>query len=184
MSGYGVRVIVIGGGAVRVTTAYWLAREVVSVTVLESEASLASVTSYATGRHIASGHSGAWASPRSLRTLIRSIYRRDLSYRLHLRPDLDFGRWALAYVRQCTPPRYRYNTGVKIRLATYSRERLIEIRDQTGVTYDGAAQGAVFFYRSEAGLRAASMRVRLWRDAGIDLRVLDGAGAARAGCAS
>ncbi|MDQ3553243.1 MAG: D-amino acid dehydrogenase [Chloroflexota bacterium] len=171
-----MRVIVIGGGVVGVTTAYWLALEGARVTVVEREASLASLASYATGGHIAPGHSGAWASPRSLRTLIRSIYRSDLSYRLHPRPDLDFGRWALAYARQCTPQRYRYNTGVKIRLAKYSRERLIEIRDQTGLTYDGAAQGAVFFYRSEVGLRAASMRVRLWRDAGIDLRVLDGAG--------
>jgi len=171
-----VRVVVIGGGVVGVTTAYWLALEGLSVTVLEAEPALASLTSYATGGHIAPGHSGAWASPRSLRTLIRSIYRRDLSYRLHLRPDLDFARWVAAYARQCTPERYRYNTAVKIRLAKYSRERLIEIRGQNGLTYDDAAQGAVFFYRSETGLRAASKRVRLWREAGIDLRVLDSAG--------
>lgn len=171
-----MRVIVIGGGVVGVVTAYWLAQDGAEVVVLEREASLAQVTSYATGGHIAPGHSGAWASPGSLRTLIRSLHRRNLSFRLDPRADPHFLRWAFGYVRNCTPERYRHNTRIKIRLAMYSRNRLIEIRERTGVTYDDTARGAVFFYRSEAGLRAATRRVRLWRDAGVDLQVVDAAG--------
>lgn len=169
-----MRVIVVGGGVVGVATAYYLARDGAQVVLVEAEDSPASLASYATGGHIAPGHTGAWASPRSLRTLVRSTYRRGLAYRLHPNLQPQFLRWALGFARNCTTGRYQRNTRIKLRLALYSRQRLIELRETTGISYDHAARGALFFYRSEAGLMAAAARVSDLRTWGIELEVLRG----------
>ncbi len=167
-----MKVAVIGAGVIGVTTAYYLARDGHEVEVIERAGEPAAVASRATGGHIAPGHSGAWASPRSRSQLIRSLRRRDTAFRLRLGTDGVFLRWTAAFMRNSTEGRYWQNSITKARLTRYSRDSLVELRADLGIEYDGAASGAIFLFRSEAGFAAARARAATWAANGLDLDVL------------
>lgn len=168
-----MKVVVIGGGVVGVTTAYYLSRRGHAVTLIERASEAATRASRATGGHIAPGHSGAWASPRALKQLKRSLLRRDTAFRLRLGLDWEFLKWTAQFRRNCTQEKYWQNSVIKSRLTTYSRQLLIELRSELGIEYDEAASGAIFLFRSEEGLEAARQRAATWAEHGLTLSVLE-----------
>src|SRR5947207_2488568 len=58
-----MKAVVIGGGIVGVTSAYYLAKDGHEVTLIEREPALATLASAGNAGLIAPGHSFAWASP-------------------------------------------------------------------------------------------------------------------------
>ena len=58
-------------------------------------------------------------------------------------------------VRECTPARTRHNIECIVRLGTYSREMLQQLRRDIGIDYDQRTQGILHFYTSAAELAAA-----------------------------
>ncbi|HVR51516.1 MAG TPA: FAD-dependent oxidoreductase, partial [Pseudorhodoferax sp.] len=57
--------VILGGGIVGVTTAYYLAREGEQVVVLDRQPAVARETSFANAGLVAPGHAYTWASPRA-----------------------------------------------------------------------------------------------------------------------
>ena len=72
-----MRVLVLGGGVIGVTTAYELLKDGHEVTLVEREAEVALGTSFANAGMVAPGHAFAWASPRAPKVLMRSLWRND-----------------------------------------------------------------------------------------------------------
>ena len=98
-----MRVVVLGAGVVGVTTAWQLLEDGHEVTVIDRQAEAARETSFANAGLVAVGHALAWANPRALRTLIRSLFKRDqpLRFRLPGRPGV------LALVARVPAPVHR-----------------------------------------------------------------------------
>ena len=73
----------------------------------------------------------------------------------------------LAFLRECTPARTRRNIEHIVRLGTYSREMLQQLRRDIGIDYDQRTQGILHFYTSAArargsrGSRRADARARV-----------------------
>ena len=78
--------VILGGGIVGVTTAYYLDREGRDVVVIDRQGGVARETSYANAGMVAPGHSYTWASPRAPGILWRSL--RDSSQALRRRPAM------------------------------------------------------------------------------------------------
>ena len=97
-----MKVLVIGGGVIGVTTAYYLARDGHEVTVLERRSSAAAETSYANAGLLAPAHAYAWASPKAPKILFKSLFMKDQALRLKLRADPRMWRWGLQFLAQCT----------------------------------------------------------------------------------
>ncbi|TIS30107.1 MAG: FAD-dependent oxidoreductase, partial [Mesorhizobium sp.] len=68
-----MRVIVLGGGVVGVTTAYQLQKDGHEVVVLERQSQVAAETSWGNAGMIAPGHSFVWSSPRAPLILLKSL---------------------------------------------------------------------------------------------------------------
>src|SRR5205814_4421149 len=76
-----MRVLVLGGGVVGVTTAYYLARDGCEVELVEAAGELATDATAGNAGLIAPGHSFAWASPRAPAMLARSLLGRQTAIR-------------------------------------------------------------------------------------------------------
>ena len=168
-----MKVLVLGGGVIGVTTAYYLAKDGHEVAVIERHPVAAGETSYANAGLVAPAHAYAWASLRAPKILLKSLFMKDQALRLKLRADPRMWRWGLRFLAQCTEERARLNTLRKVRLCLYSVERLEEVVADTGVAYDGLAKGNLYLHRSEEGLEKGVAHTAILREHGVEMRVLD-----------
>jgi len=168
-----VRVLVLGGGVIGVTTAYYLARDGHEVTVIERHDTAAAETSYANAGLLAPAHAYAWASPRAPKVLFKSLFLKDQALRLKLRADPRMWQWGLLFLAQCTAKRARINTLRKLRLCRYSVKRLNEVVAHTGVAYDGLDKGNLYLYRSARSLEKGIAHTAILREHGVEMWVLD-----------
>jgi len=174
-----MRVLVIGGGVVAVSCAYYLARAGGDVTLLEEKDALGLEATSGNAGIIAPGHAFAWGSPRAPRMLWRSIMGDETAIRLRLKPDPDLYTWGLRFLRECTAARARRNTLVKLRLCQYSQAVMAELVRDEGLEYDAIARGALYVYRDPGELQAGVKRMALLAEHGQRQEVLDAAGVAR-----
>lgn len=168
-----MKVVVLGGGVIGVTTAYYLAEDGHEVTVIDRGQEAASETSYGNAGLVSPGDSYAWASPEALKLFLRSLYRRDLGIKINPSLDPHFLAWTVKFLLECLPGRTRVNTLRKLRLALYSRDCLNEIAARTGIDYDAKHRGILYFYRSQGSLEHGAAHMRLLAENGLKVEIVD-----------
>jgi D-amino-acid dehydrogenase len=174
-----MRTLVLGGGVVGVTTAYFLAKAGHEVTILEEKDGLGLEASAGNAGIIAPGHSFAWASPRAPAMLLRSLRGDETAIRVRLAPDPHLYTWGLRFLRECTATRARRNTLIKLRLCQYSQGVLNELARTEGIEYDAIAQGALYLYRDPAELEAGVKKMALLSEHGQKQEILDATAVAK-----
>ena len=172
-----MKVVVLGGGVIGITTAYELARRGHEVTVVERNAGPAEESSYGNAGIIAPGHAYAWASPRAPLILLRSLWRDDTALRFKFSLDPKLYAWSLRFLANCTATRNRANTLNKLRLCIYSRDALKALRADTGIAYDETTDGTLYLYRDAGMLETGMANMQLLTDHGLS--GLKGVSAAR-----
>ncbi len=174
-----MKTLVLGGGVVGVTTAYFLARAGHEVTVVEEKDGLGLEASAANAGIIAPGHSFAWASPRAPRMLWHSLRGAETAIRVRLGSDLRLYTWGLRFLRECTAERARRNTLVKLRLCQYSQAVMNELVRAEELDYHAITRGALYLYRDPAELEAGAKKMALLAEHGQKQETLDPAQVAR-----
>jgi D-amino-acid dehydrogenase len=174
-----MKTLVLGGGVVGVTTAYFLAKAGHEVTILEEKDGLGLEASAGNAGIIAPGHSFAWASPRAPAMLLRSLRGDETAIRVRLAPDPHLYTWGLRFLRECTATRARRNTLIKLRLCQYSQGVLNELARTEGIEYDAIAQGALYLYRDPAELEAGVKKMALLAEHGQKQEILDATAVAK-----
>ena len=163
-----MRVLVLGGGVVGVTSAWYLARDGHEVTVVDRQPGAALETSFANGGQISVSYAEPWANPDAPLKILKWLARDDAP--LLFRPRLDWRqwRWGVQFLIECLPSRTRHNTIQCLNLALYSRDCLKALRAETGIQYDQLERGILQFYTErdefERGVEAAG----LMREYGCD----------------
>jgi len=174
-----VKTLVLGGGVVGVTTAYFLAKAGHEVTVLEEKDALGLEATGGNAGIIAPGHSFAWASPRAPRMLLDSLRGAETAIRVRLAPDLGLYTWGLRFLRECTADRARRNTLIKLRLCQYSQAVMNELVGRESIEYHAIARGALYLYRDHAELEAGTKKMALLAEHGQKQEILDARAVAR-----
>ncbi|MBO1325474.1 D-amino acid dehydrogenase [Acetobacter sp. TBRC 12305] len=174
-----MRVVVLGGGVVGVSTAYQLQKDGHEVVVIEREESLAAETSWGNAGMIAPGHSFVWSSPAAPKTLLKSLFLKDQALRFRFSADPYLYKWSLEFLAQCTHERARRNTLLKHRLATYSQKILGEVVAEEDLRYDRNTRGILYAYRSDAAMEAGAQHMKLLESDGQVVQMLDRAGVAK-----
>jgi D-amino-acid dehydrogenase len=174
-----VKTLVLGGGVVGVTTAYFLAKAGHEVTVVEEKDALGLEATASNAGIIAPGHSFAWASPRAPRMLLQSLRGEETAIRVRLGPDLRLYTWGLRFLRECTAERARRNTLVKLRLCQYSQAVMNELVAAERLQYDAITKGALYLYRDAAELEAGVKKMALLAEHGQKQEILGAAEVAK-----
>lgn len=172
-----MKILVLGGGVIGVSSAYFLNRAGHEVILVDRQAQVGRETSYANGGQVSWGSGGPWAAPGIPAKALRWLFHRHAP--LVLRPRLDpaLWRWLLQMRRECTPERYRRNKERQLRLARYSHQCLKDVRAATGIHYDERAHGTLVLYRDAREFDATLAERPLLESLGVPTIVLD-----RAGC--
>jgi D-amino-acid dehydrogenase len=172
-----MKAIVLGGGVIGVTTAWYLRQAGHDVTVVDRQAQPGRETSYANGGQISWGAGNPWAAPGIPRKALQWMFRPHSP--LVLRPRLDPALWAWLFkmLANCTPARYAINKERMLRLSRYSHECLIALRRETGIRYDESTTGVLDLFRTAQELDEAAKDIVMLQGWGVACQVLD-----RAGC--
>jgi len=91
-----VKIIVLGGGVIGVTTAYYLTEADHEVTLVERRQG---ETSFANGGQISAGHAAPWASPQVPRNLLKWLGKRNAPLIFHFKADPYLWAWSLRTLR-------------------------------------------------------------------------------------
>lgn len=169
-------VLVIGGGVLGTTTAYFLAEAGHQVTLVERAAELAAEGSHANGGMLHASHTEPWNTPDAIRQLVGWIGREDSP--LLLRPSQipNLVGWGLGFLRYSRSHHHQRSTRINTRLALYSRDLLAGIQQHTGIDYDSAHNGIAKIYRSPEDFRDALDMSGFLEPLGVRFEQLDADG--------
>jgi len=168
-----MKVIVLGGGVIGTTTAYYLARSGAEVVVLDRQSSVAQETSFANAGQVSPGYSTPWAAPGIPFKAMKWMFQKHAP--LSIRPDgsLFQLRWMAAMLKNCSADRYAINKERMMRVAEYSRTCLRQLRADTGIAYEHRSQGTLQLFRTQAQIDAVQRDVAVLKECGVPYELLD-----------
>jgi len=172
-----MKVLVLGAGVVGTASAYYLRQAGHEVTVLDRQPAAGMETSFANAGQVSPGYSAPWAGPGVPLKALRWIM---MTHRpLVIRPLLDpsMWRWTSLMLRNCTHAAYHVNKARMVRLAEYSRDCLVALRGETGLSYDDRQSGTLQLFRTQKQLDHVVEDTAVLDEGAVPYEVLD-----RAGC--
>ena len=174
-----MKVVVLGAGLLGVTSAYFLRKQGHDVVVVDRQATPAAETSFANGGQISVSHAEPWANPSAPLKVLQWLGKEDAPLLFRLRADARQWLWGLQFMRECTPARTRHNIEQIVRLGTYSRDTLQQLRRDTGLQYDQRTQGILHFYTNPKEFESAEAPAAQMRALGCDRQVISADDAVR-----
>ncbi|HTM77600.1 MAG TPA: FAD-dependent oxidoreductase, partial [Devosia sp.] len=172
-----MKVIVLGGGVIGVTSAYYLAKAGHDVEVIERQPDVAMETSFANAGEVSPGYASPWAAPGIPRKAIKWLLMKHPPLIVKAVADPYMARWVLQMLTNCTASRYAINKARMVRVAEYSRDVMKALRADTGIAYDERMQGTLQLFRTQHQVDGAAKDIKVLADYGVAYEVLD-----RAGC--
>lgn len=168
-----MQVIVIGAGVVGLTSAWYLARQGLQVTLVDRHAEVAQETSFANGAQLSYDYVTPLAGPEVIGKLPQWLLRADSPLRFRPRMDPAQWRWCLRFLRACNHATVRRTIGEMLSLSYLSRDALASLLSEHPLQFDLTRTGKLVVYRDPAALESASPMVEWQRDLGADQRMLD-----------
>lgn len=172
-----MKVAILGSGVIGVTSAWYLSQAGHEVVVLDRQPGPALETSFANAGEISPGYASPWAAPGIPQKAIRWLMMRHAPLILRPQVDMEMLGWLVAMLRNCTSARYAINKARMVRLAEYSRDQLIALRADTGISYDERMQGTLQLFRTQKQLDGTAKDIAVLRAGGVPFELLD-----RSGC--
>jgi D-amino-acid dehydrogenase len=175
-----MKVIILGGGVIGVSTAYYLAKAGHQVTVVDRQNGAGLETSFANAGQVSPGYSAPWAAPGIPLKALKWLFMKHRPLVIWPKPDPAMWMWGLSMLRNCTSARYELNKSRMVRLAEYSRDCLRELRADTGIRYDERALGTLQLFRTEKQLKGTANDIAVLERYGVPYELLDREGCVRA----
>lgn len=171
-----MKVIVIGGGVIGVTTAYYLAEAGHEVVVYDRQNGAAQETSYANSGEISSGYASPLAAPGVPLKALKWLAVQDGPFSFRPKFDPKMWMWLARMLRNCTAERYQANKALMMTLAEYSRDMLRVLRQGTGISYDERSHGTLQLFRTQEQLDGIASDVAVLDKFEVPYEILDAAG--------
>jgi D-amino-acid dehydrogenase len=168
-----MKVLVLGGGVIGVSCAYFLARAGHEVELVDRQSGPALETSFANAGEVSPGYSAPWAGPGVPLKAIQWMLMQHSPLVIWPLLDPAMWRWGAAMLANCTARAYALNKSRMVPIAEYSRDVLKALRAETGIAYDDRAQGTLQLFRTQKQLDGIGGDVEVLRQYGVPFEVLD-----------
>jgi D-amino-acid dehydrogenase len=150
-----MEIVVMGAGITGVTAAYVLASRGHKVTVLEQESAPALQTSFSNGAQLSYSHAEPWANPAVFGKLLGWAFRSDAPLVLRPRAELRMLKWSCMFLMNCSAARSRENCERMWRIASYSKQKMAQIRAETAVEFDFLPNGILHVFSDRKAYEGA-----------------------------
>ncbi len=171
-----MKVLVLGGGVIGVSTAYYLARAGHEVELVDRQSGPALETSFGNAGEISPGYSSPWAGPGVPLKAIKWMLMQHSPLVVWPLLDPAMWRWGAMMLANCTERAYALNKSRMVPIAEYSRDCLKALRAETAIAYDDRAQGTLQLFRTQKQLDGIGGDVEILKQYGVPFEVLDRAG--------
>ncbi len=171
-----MKVLVLGGGVIGVSCAYYLAKAGHQVEVVDRQSGPALETSFANAGEVSPGYSAPWAGPGVPIKAIKWMLMQHSPLVIWPLLDPAMWRWGAMMLANCTQKAYALNKSRMVPIAEYSRDCLKALRAETGMAYDDRAQGTLQLFRTQKQLDSIGDDVAVLKQYGVPFEVLDRAG--------
>ena len=167
-----MRILILGAGVVGVTSAWYLARAGHEVVVLDRQPAVALETSFGNAGQISPGYASPWAGPGVPAKAIKWLLQKHPP--LSLQPDgtLFQVQWLTQMLANCTKRRYAVNKARMVRLAEYSRDCFMALRNDTDITYEGRQQGTLQVFRTQKQMDGSAKDIDVLKEMGVSYELL------------
>lgn len=171
-----MKVIVLGGGVIGLTSAWYLREQGHSVTVVDRQSECGKETSFANAGQISYGYSSPWAAPGIPLKAIRWLMEEHAP--LKIKPTLSPAMisWASKMLMNCRTSHYNTNKSRMLRLANHSRDCLSELKSNTKIQYQGRQLGTLQVFRNPKQLITIKKDMALLKKSHTQFSLLDTAG--------
>ncbi|TWV83425.1 D-amino acid dehydrogenase [Moraxella sp. VT-16-12] len=168
-----MNIIILGGGVIGTTTAYYLARAGASVTVIDRQPDVAMETSFANAGQISPGYSTPWAAPKIPQKAIKWLMQKHAP--LAISPDGSGFQlsWIWQMLQNCNARRYQINKERMMRVSEYSRDCIRALRDDIGIKYEHRTGGVLQLFRTDAQLAAMALDTKVLSELGVPYETLN-----------
>ena len=167
-----MRVIVLGSGVIGVASAYYLAQQGATVTVLDRQSGPAEETSFGNAGQISPVYSTPWAAPGIPFKAVKWMFQHHAPLAINIDGSMWQLNWMAQMLKNCNPNSYAINKERMTRVAEYSRDCLRELRKETGISYEHRSKGTLQVFRNEAQLDAVQRDIQVLKECGVDYELL------------
>lgn len=168
-----MRIIVVGGGVVGMTTAYELNRRGHQVTVLERHGIAANETSKGNAAQRSYGVVYPWADPSMVLKAIPWLFKKDGPLKMSVPPSLETLRFMFATLRYAlSPGLFGLNKRAMLRLGIHSRKRFLALEQELDLSFDGDHKGLLHLASTPDALEGYRQTHQLLTELGIASRLL------------
>lgn len=168
-----MKVCVLGGGVIGLTSAWFLARDGHDVTLLERNPGVGLETSYANGGQLSYSYVAPLAGPGVVPKVPPWLFKRDSPLRFYPKLDPHQWRWCLEFLAACTAARSERTTAELLPLAFLSRDLMRALVAQYRPEFDYTTSGKLVVYRDAEGWRGAQALMRYQESLGCEQQALD-----------
>lgn len=168
-----MRIIVIGGGVIGTTSAYFLAKAGHSVELVEQEPEGGQGVSAGNGGQLSYAYVEPLAGPDLWAKFPAILLGLDSAVRIRPRFSADALGWTAAFLAQCFGPRQRAALSDLLRLAVESRAAMGELLADAALDFDHGQRGKLILYRDQQALDGAGALAEIKRAHGFKIEVLD-----------
>ncbi len=169
-----MQVLILGAGVVGVTSAWYLAKAGHDVTIIDRQVDVALETSYANAGQISPGYSAPWAGPgiplKAIKWLMQDLAPFMISGK---EVDTQTLSWMTKMLSNCTESAYHINKARMVRLAEYSRDCFIDLRQELNIDYDQRTKGTLQVFRTDKQVQDSKKDISVLEESGVDFQVLD-----------
>lgn len=164
-------IVVVGGGVIGLSVAYYTASEGASVLLIEKN-SIHSGSSYGNAGLIVPSRCQPLPAPKVVEKGLRHLFNPSGPFSIHFRPDPEVFRWLWKFYRSCNEKQFFRATGI---LSELSRESLLLHNDLArlgGALYEYEQSGLLSLFVSPSAFSEGRENARVMERYGIESRVL------------
>lgn len=167
-----MRVIVIGGGVIGVTTAYYLRRAGADVVVIEKQSGAAQETSFANAGTMTASRAAPWASPKSIAKTLKGYRSSDSAFRLRLGADINQYIWLAGFCVAAFNGKRTAKRKAMIELGVHSLSERMKIDEEWQLEYGGTRKGLLTIFDNQHDFKSAVEDLKFLHQMGISAEAL------------
>lgn len=164
--------LVLGGGIVGVTTAYFLIKRGFQVTLIEQNPDVGDMTSKANAGLVSAGCSQPWNAPNIPLTVLKTLGRSDSPYAIRLKAFPGIIPWGIRFMLQCRASAYAASCRTSVELVEYSLSQLRELVANETFDYDRQQNGVLKYFEDAGALAQDTRNTEALAEAGLAFQPL------------